>query len=333
MIGGRDLMGNKFSIGRNLVYSNNLSHIRHAIENHSRLSLGITYDKATTYNVLENLSLLLFSDLKKMMVDDDEIIRVKYNRYSLTFFSKSYKAKVYLGLSRDVAAENFQIAKHFFNKDYNFIELLQYSCENRYYHIEIYKFINECTVEDCIYVQDYTGGGNIKRKEVYDSVNNNGPRWLLKLFQRYLFNHIIDNVEHGFSLYPNDMNIGNFIVMKEETDINMINIDYDHIVKTTTKHAVHNVSWQFISRIFDKERMPDEKIGKEFEEYRKVTTLFDEVEQFKSDLFSIKKIDYDSEKECFDYDVTIEMLNGSVELYEEYLKTKKRLFKNAKDVE
>ena len=297
------------------------------------LSIGVTYDEVTNYNVLDNLSLLLFSDLKKMMVDDDEITRVKCNRYSLTFFSRKYKAKVYLGLSRDIANENFEIARHFFHKDYNFSELFQGTCQNRYYHIELYKVINECTVEDCIYLQDYNN--NINRKEVYDSVNNNGPYWLLKLFQRYLFKHIIDNIEYGVSLYPNDMNIGNFIVMKEGTDITMLNIDYDHIVKTSTKHAVHNVSWQFISRMFDKERMPDEKITKEFKKYRDGTTLFDEVEKFKSEVFSIKKIEYVSETECFDYDVTISMLNGSTELHKEYLhlKTKESLPKNAKDVE
>ena len=79
---------------------------------------------------------------------------------------------------------------------------------------------------------------------------------------------------------------------------------------------IHNISWQFFSRIFDKETLPDDVVTKDVANWRKTHDLFTEVEKFKERYFELSMIEYYSEKECFNYNVSLSSLNNSKVLYE-----------------
>ena len=126
--------------------------------------------------------------------------------------------------------------------------------------------------------------------------------------------------------YPSDCNFGNFVIdydSENQFPNNLKLIDYDHMNIDRPDRMIHNVSWQFFSRMFDLQNLPDKDVTPEFSKWREKHDLFEVVEQFKIKYLEVSNIEYDSDKECFKYDVSYSTLNNSEYLID-YLEAKKK---------
>ena len=314
MIGGNDMTKTDTS------YISSLSSIRDTISNHVLDAHGVYFDDV---ELLEELSISLYLDMVRIIQDEKYIVHSKHNSYSMTFFTKNYKAKVQMGTPKKIGEHNIKKALEYFGetqymKD-NF--LTNFSSED--FHIEVYKMVNTATVDDCLRndIDELSPVAN----NIASLVHEHDIEWLLGHYANYLYKDILENDGYRKSIIPNDMNTGNFLVTSDdEHDIIFNNIDYDHIISCNTKLAVHNAAWQFIGRMFDIYSISDELASESLLEYRKNNNLLDAVEKFKSQVYEVVKIKYDTDKDRFEYDVSLSTLNNNEQLYKEYLEAKEK---------
>lgn len=312
-----------------------------------------------THNVIDNLTEELFFDVvntvhrredvcgPNLLGDARRVDRLinkfyyKKNNYNLNLLGNDIKVKIWMGLPARISRENLILAKEKY-PNYHKKYLLS-TVERDLYRIEMYELVRGFTFDDMIRKENDDRGvwnGIPKSKistERYNLVHNfkhenkNGciMESIIAAFARFVTNEI-HHTRYGRNVYyPNDCNPGNFVWNYDGTDgfpHNVVNIDYDHIAISNPKLMIHNISWQFFSRIFDKEILPDDIILKDVVNWRKTHDLFTEVEKFKQNYFELSMIEYDSEKECFDYGISISSLNNSEVLYE-YVQDKIKTYK------
>ena len=308
--------------------------------------LGIT-DMTTV--VIENLVEEIFFDTCKIIDKKSDITSAhklgdsrnpnispptfyyKKNNYNLNLLGSDIKVKIWIGLPARISRENLILAKEKYPEYHK--KYLVGQIDKELYRIELYNLVRGLTFDDMLRKDIDTRGVwyGIPKKDIeterHNSVHNfkhynkNGcvVESIITAFARFVTNEI-HQTRYGRNVYyPNDCNPGNFVWNYDGTDPfphNVVNIDYDHIVITNPKQMIHNVAWQFFSRIFDKEELTNDIVTKEVANWRKTHDLFTEVEKFKQYYYDIAAIEYDSKTECFNYNISLSSLNNSKPLYE-----------------
>ena len=267
----------------------------------------------------------------------------KRNKYNLNLLGEKAKIKVWLGVPARIARENFLLAQEKY-PDYH-SEFHVNTIERNMYRIECYKLIRGFTLDDMLRknpsgvwydleTNDSHTKEEIKQKFIDDYRHKNKDGCLVTSMIESFFTFVTRKIHHtryGKNVYyPNDCNPGNFVLdydSEQKYPYNLINMDYDHMIITNPKHMAHNVTWQFFSRIFDIESLDDESASVHLVNWRNEHDLFEEVEKFKIRYFDSANIDYNSEIECFNYDITSSTLNGSEFLMSYVSEKKEKLLK------
>ena len=263
----------------------------------------------------------------------------KRNKYNLNLLNDRFKIKVWLGATARVARENFSIAYEKYPEYHKNFWVRVF--EHGLYRIECYRLVRGYTIDDIIRNKPTAGSwygieelGETKEKLIYEYMDkfkhSNGDGSLMTSIIEPFHNFVAERVHTTRYMkkiyYPNDCNPGNFVVdfdSERSWPHNLVMMDYDHMIITNPKHMIHNVAWQFFSRIFDTDTLPDEDTVTEVLDWRNSHDLFDEVEKFKIRYLDLVNIEYDSDKECFKYNVPRSSLNGSEFLYN-YVNEKKQ---------
>lgn len=318
--------------------------------------LGLTDMTAV---VIENLAEEIFFDTCKIIDKKSDITSAqklgdsrnpnispptfyyKKNNYNLNLLGSDIKVKIWIGLPARISRENLILAKEKY-PDYHqkyFID----ATERDLYRIECYELVRGFTFEDMLRKDKSKRGVwyGIPLSEIpetreefahkFQHKNKHGciVESIITAFARFITNEV-HCTRYGRSIYyPNDCNPGNLVWNYDGTNgfpHDVVNIDYDHMIITNPKQMIHNVAWQFFSRIFDKEELPDDVVTKDVANWRKTHDLFVEVEKFKLHYYDITMIEYDSDRECFDYKVTKSTLNNSEVLYQ-YVQDKIKEYK------
>ena len=295
-----------------------------------------------TNQVMENLAEEIFIDVCRIndqvgeptsislgdssLTNSERKFFYKRNKYNLNLLGEYSKIKVWLGATGRIARENFLLASEKYG-DYH-DNFFVNSIDRGMYRIECYRLVRGYTFDDMIRLNpsgvwfnmksyNSTELSELKEKFVDDfrHKNKNGCLMtsIIEAFFTYITSHV-HTTRYGKNVfYPNDCNPGNFVLDYDSETVfpyNVINIDFDHMTITNPKQMIHNMAWQFFSRIFDKETLPDSGIRKQVVEWRDSNDLFDQVEKFKKRYCETAKIEY-SFNDCFVYDVTLSSLNGS----------------------
>jgi len=157
-------------------------------------------------------------------VNNDSRYFFKKTKYNLNLLGP-FKYKIYIGINAIHARDNFQYMKKFFNNEY--IEKTKIISDN-IYRIEIFPVLPEKTIQDHLENFEKFGINQIH----FDDVIN------------LLANFVEDNyIKKDFCVYPNDVNIGNYLIKGNE----LFCIDYDHIIETDFYTMVENISTRFAS--------------------------------------------------------------------------------------
>ena len=303
-------------------------------------------------NSVENLAFEIYSDLIILLDKIDSSFAVqpeyirhsklycfyKYNMYNLNLLFEKYKVKIFLGSQKFVADENFLVAKEKYPDYFENFFLTERNRQN--YRIEVFRIVQGLSIDDIIkkdiskcglfFKQTankelqtidelQTANKEFKLEQKTRILRDNQMERIYRLFMHYLYDKVHTTNYGGNIWYPNDFNIGNFIVDYEGMDrypYNLINIDYDHMVVHSEKQMIHNVSWSFVSRFFDTQTYQDSIVDDFIIEYRKNKSLLQEVERIKSEYLKTIGMDYDSKKERFNYPITLSMLNGNKDAYD-----------------
>lgn len=303
-------------------------------------------------NSVENLAFEIYSDLIILLDKIDSSFAVqpeyirhstlhcfyKYNMYNLNLLFDKYKVKIFLGPQKFVADENFLVAKEKYPDYFENFFLTERNRQN--YRIEVFRIVQGLSIDDiikkdiskCGMFSDHNNN-EFKLEQKTRILRDNQMERIYSLFMHYLYEKVHTTNYGGHIWYPNDFNIGNFIVDYEGMDrypYNLINIDYDHMVVHSEKQMIHNVSWSFVSRFFDTQTYPDSIVDDFIIEYRKNKSLLQEVERIKSEYLEQIGMDYNSKKERFDYPITLSMLNGNKDAYDYIEKMKTSALKKEK---
>ena len=314
-----------------------------------------------TNQVIENLAEEIFIDVCRINDRVNEISTIelgdhrisnsqrtfyyKRNKYNLNLLGEYTKIKIWLGTPCRIARENFMLAsaKYASYHERCFVD----SIDRSLYRIECYKLIRGYTFDDMIrihpngvwYDMPVRSPSELKEwqeKYIDDFRHKNKDGCLMtsiiETFFTYVTSHIHTTRTGKNVFYPNDCNIGNFVLNYDTEDsfpYNVDNIDFDHMTLTNPKQMIHNMSWQFFSRIYDKEALPDECIREQVVEWRNANDLFEQVESFKKRYCDITKIEYNP-NDCFTYEVSLSSLNNSKQLFDyvEDIRHKKQNKKN-----
>jgi hypothetical protein len=296
-----------------------------------------------SHDIIKILSSAYGKPVQEVFQDSEESpILYKQNKYNLTLVTKMFKVKVWLGLQSYVAKTNSTLAREHFSFHYHdnfFVNELR----TEKYFIECYKLVRGVSCENLIkkhdgdaldgYVWYNSNDRDILSKnsiiEYFDQISTYGDDTMTVVIDLF-FNFVIEIIHNKTSrlnavYYPSDCNFGNFIIdcdSEYKFPNNLVLIDYDHMCIDRPDQMIHNVSWQFFSRIFDLQNLPDKDTTPEFAEWRKNHDLFEEVEKFKIKYSEVCGIEYDSDKQCFEYGVYPATLNNSEYLID-YVETKK----------
>lgn len=359
-IGGKDLMSDKKYYKRPSALVNLKSHITRYVRELLYDDHMIGYTDITA-QVIENISEELFVDVCRINDQANCITTIdlgdgvlsnshrtffyKKNKYNLNLLGEQIKIKVWYGAPAKIARENFLIASEKY-PDYH-SEYHIATIERNMYRIEAYKLIRGLTLDDVIKKEQSGVWYGIDKNELSDTIeaqvhilkHKNKEASLMKSATELFYNFVtgrIHSTRYGKNVYyPNDCNPGNFVINydsdKDSYPFNVVNIDYDHMIITNPKQMIHNVAWQFYSRFFDTENLPDDIVVDEFAEWRNKNDLFDLVEKFKSRYLNEVSIYYNSDESCFEYDVTKSTLNGSEFLLDYVNDLKKEKIKETKN--
>lgn len=347
MIGGNVLMG-KFKYHRPSGLIELKKQVRQYVQECVSLDHGLGLNDIT-HNVIDNITEELFFDVIDLihlrsdvcgpeMLGDSRPLDCgakrffyKKNNYNLNLLGDDIKVKVWMGLPARISRENLILAKEKYPSYHE--KYLLVTRERDLYRIEVYKLVRGLSFDDMLRKENEDRGVwyGIQKSEIsterynlahnFKHNNKNGciVESIITAFARFVTNEI-HHTRYGRNVYyPNDCNPGNFVWNYDGTDSfphNIVNIDYDHIAISNPKQMIHNISWQFFSRIFDTETLPDDAVTKGVVNWRKTHDLFTEIEKFKQRYFDLSMIEYDSEKECFNYNVSLSSLNNSQVLYE-----------------
>ena len=307
-----------------------------------------------TRQVMENIAEEIFVDVCRIndlagestsvLLGDERLTNsqrtffYKRNNYNLNLLGERVKIKVWLGVTARIARENFLIAQEKYPTYHSEFHIS--TIERNMYRIECYKLIRGYTLDDMLRTSpsgvwyDLDETDNTKRKElkqkfIDDYRHKNKNACLVTSMIESFFTFItsqLHKTRYGKNVYyPNDCNPGNFVLdydTKHGFPYDIVNMDYDHMIITNPKHMIHNVAWQFFSRIFDKEGLNEEIASEHLIKWREKNDLFEQVEKFKMRYFDSANIDYDSENECFNYNVPNSSLNNSTYLIN-YVENKK----------
>ena len=304
-----------------------------------------------TSQVIYNLTEEIYHDVNRMLekvynkpasvVFGDSTVKrssplfYKRNNYNLNLLGERCKIKVWLGPTARVARENFMIASEKYpeyHKDF-FVDCI----DTGMYRIECYHLVRGYTVDDLLrkevtgawYDLDNTNKEEEKEKYVEKFTHSNSKGCLMTSIIESYFNFIAGQI-HATRYwkkiyYPNDCNPGNFVIDYDSVKkwpYNMVMMDFDHMIITNPKHMIHSVSWQFFSRIFDIENLTDDDAKESVVKWRKENDLFEVIENFKIRYFETVNIEYNSDEECFKYNVPHSTLNNSTYLID-YVEAKK----------
>lgn len=266
----------------------------------------------------------------------------KRNPYNLNLLGEKIKIKIWVGLPSRVSRENLNIAKEKYPGYHD--ENLITRVEHDMHRIEAYKLVRGFTLADIIMkdsVSDKLGSWpgfdnrdhmrRAMKKQIEDfrGSNKNGSiiDSIIEVFMTYLVTIVHKTAYNKMLYYPNDCNPGNFVIdydSLEKYPYNLQNIDHDHIVITEHKQMINNVTWQFFSRLYDTEALPDEVLVEDVRDWRQLNELFDVIEDFKSRFLKEVNIEYTSD-EAFDYPIGKASFNGS-QMVEEYYNTIKTAY-------
>lgn len=354
MIGGKDLMNKKKYYDRPSALSQIRQHIVRYVDEHLREEFMIgTTD--ITEQVCENLVEEIYIDTCRAispaflptihfgdsrLENSEKTFFYKKNNYNLNLMGERIKVKIWIGLPARIARENFELASQKYPEYHKKYHVR--TVDNGMYRIECYYLIRGCTFGDMLYKKP--GGvwfskdgddldiskSNLEQIEKFRHKNKNGC--LITSMKESFITFVSSQIHptrYGKNVYyPNDCNPGNFVLDYDSENpfpYNCVNMDYDHMIITNPKHMIHNITWQFLSRIFDPETLPDDVAADDVIEWRNSHDLFQEVEQFKSRYLESANIEYKSKEECFKYDITLSSLNGSVTLLD-YVNKEKEIF-------
>lgn len=349
MIGGKDMIEEQMYYIRN----SGLRSIRANVEKYVKEVMtevhhvGVT---DVTLQVINNLSEEIYYDVNRMLekvyskpasvVFGDSTIRrspplfYKKNNYNLNLLGERCKIKVWLGPTARIARENYMIASEKYpeyHKDF-FVDCV----DTGMYRIECYDLVRGYTVDDLLRKQvtgawyDIEDSDVEKEQYIENFIHRNSNGCLMTSIIECYFNFIAGKI-HATRYckkmyYPNDCNPGNFVIdydLAKKWPHNMVMIDFDHMIITNPKHMIHSVSWQFFSRIFDIENLKDDDAKDSVVKWRNENDLFEVIENFKIRYFETANIEYNSEEECFKYNIPHSTLNNSTYLIN-YVEDKKK---------
>lgn len=300
---------------------------------------------------VNNLSLEIYTDIMclfdnvKMNVLQDAQDPNSFNRLflkqsgnCLNLLGDKYKIKIFLGQTKFVARENFLLAKRKFPEYFDRCLLGERNRDS--YRIEIYSLITGLSIED-LFKKDLSTVGimdrddlkNAQKKEIFKDKNIDV---IFDSFLEYLNKAILPTDEEGYVFYPNDFNIGNFIfedIRMYEFPRNLINIDYDHMVAHPYRQMIHNAIWGFVARLYNKEQLPDNLVDDILLEYRNSKNLVDEVDRLKKQFLNTIGLEYDIDRDRFEYPISLYMLNNEQALYDEIYSKRENVLDNLSELE
>jgi hypothetical protein len=314
-------------------------------------------------NAVNNLSLEIYTDIMclfdnaRLNVMQDVQTENSFNRRLfikqsgnfVNLLGEAFKIKIFLGQTKFIARESFLMAK---NKFPDYFERFLIAERNRdSYRIEIYSLVTGLSIED-LFKKDLSPIGimnhdrytttsseilnNLKKAQKKEILKDKNIDVIFDSFLKYLQRVIISTDEDGYLFYPNDFNIGNFVfddTRMYEFPNNLINIDYDHMVAHPYRQMVHNAIWGFVSRIYNKEQLPDHLVDDIVLEYRNSKNLVDEVDRLKKQFLTKIGIEYDINRDRFEYPITLHMLNNDKALYDEIHSKRENVLDNLSELE
>jgi hypothetical protein len=294
-------------------------------------SIGISPFLLST---IKNISMQIFADIvtilnkysgdyihNEMQAYELSPFYYKRNKYNLNIMGNGIKIKVFLGIFREIAKINFNMAEANF-KEYHDRYFLE-SIDRPLYRIEIFKIVYGFTFDDLlrpknqgILKNDRLGLNEHIKNEI---LGDNKIATIYRYFLDYLYTQIHSTTIRENVCYPNDINTGNLVIQypcDSSCPYRVLNIDYDHIVIDTHKHMINDVTWQFVSRIYDKNNLPDSDTYQFVIDYRNENDMIEEIEKIKIEFCKTTKFNYNTKKERFNFPISIELLNGNEDLYE-----------------
>lgn len=317
------------SLIREYIHSFLVENMEHIGMGHSDLNMqvidGLTSDIISDlYNLLSENKI---EDLLETTKKKGGFIFNKTNKYNLNILLSNFKIKVYIGLAARIARENFQISSY--NDLPDLIRIRNNEVDRGIYRIEVYRTIKGFTLAD--YLQkNNTHSGFFKNQEERDTailyyksdinellddftkyvVDNYYWQWV-DIAKRHTNNDEYDFDETDSIFYPNDNNPGNFVVAygddigwyREGKNYTRItSIDTDNWTCTSVHLMIHNISIQFLGRIYSKESYPDDRVIPELIKFRDNINMFDAIQNFKKSFYQmIKKEHWFKEEDMCDY--------------------------------
>jgi hypothetical protein len=258
----------------------------------------------------------------------------KKSNFNLNLLGNRVKIKVWIGLPSRVSRENLLFAKEKYPEYHD--EFFLRSIERDIYRIELYRLVRGFTFDDIIkkepkgywYGIENSRLEDVKQDIIHKFIHSTGETCIMNSMIETYFTYVstkMYSTRYGINVYyPNDCNPGNFVLSydsREPFPHNIQNIDHDHMIITEPKQMLQNITWQFFSRIFDIESLPDEVLLPEVVKWRKKHDLLEVIENFKMRFFKLAELEYDSEVERFEYYISKTSLNNSSYIHE-YLNKK-----------
>lgn len=336
-------MVTKYTVGCLTDHHIGETHITHTVTRN--LSEEIYVDVC---RIIENSGVEPAKALGDFTLEGSEYTNFHYKKsnYNLNLLGNKVKIKVWIGLPARISRENLLFAREKY-PEYHDSYFLR-SIERDIYRIELYRLVRGFTFDDIIKKnpQGYWYGieknklQDVKDDILHRFIHSTGETCLMTSIIETFFTYVSEKMystRYGINVYyPNDCNPGNFVVSydaNEKFPHNIQNIDHDHMIITTPKQMLQNVTWQFFSRIFDKETLLDNDLLPEVVEWRNKRDLLEEIEKFKIRFFKLADLEYNSEKERFDFYISKSSLNNSNYIHS-YLEQKLKEYKdNEQDME
>jgi hypothetical protein len=171
----------------------------------------------------------LVDDITLLIGENNDQYAYKNREFNATLISKHFKIKIYTGISKKIAKNNYMLAEQYFATSFAALEPIEF--ENDWYRIEVYCYIDGSTIDGLLYIDEIID---------IDDINNK--------FINYVIDNYYSTVDaHGDCYYCYDSNMSNFVLSSENE---LTNIDFDFISKYSYHQMIHEVVWQWCIFLF-----------------------------------------------------------------------------------
>ena len=171
----------------------------------------------------------LVDDIILLIGKNNDLYAYKSREFNTTLVSNHFKIKIYTGISKKIAKNNYKLAEQYLTTSFAALEPIEF--ENDWCRVEVYRYIDAPVVENLLYSDEIID---------IDDINNK--------FVRYIIDTYYSSIdEHEDCYYCYDSNMSNFVL---STDGELTNIDFDFISKYSYHQMIHDVVWQWCTFMF-----------------------------------------------------------------------------------